>query len=635
MMSNLISSIVLASFATAEMGKYEPGAARIPSVFGIPQFFTVNETKAFKKTNPLVPDIPFALYDGNLGLEFNGTSFPRLLFRVSEVEKAIVQHVTPLTVGNTTLPALAWIQQKVRFDSYDDFLKVSFTPAELAMPTSDQKTVIDLHDRMFSDSQTMEENFVQSLFSSIPFNGILGFRKLGHGYYPYQEDYDVLVNDFGIDKEEAYEYLNCGLYYLIDTEDIGQVKPRDVGTLDASLSIGAKTLLKRNKVNNLIPLMIKVTMLPSREDDAEPYVRLYSKETSTDSAWRLAMLAARSSFTQWGIIGGHFLPFHITVSAFQQGIYNNLAPEHPLREAISPFLLYSMQWTNFALLNIGQLYGLPYHNTAPRQANFQGVFKTWNSLYEENPFKKQLPSDFLGNRGILQEDFSNKKPWDMMPLADLGEKTEKITNDFVTNIIETLYNSDEDIVNDVQLQAFFQDAKDPQGLNMGNLLPGNPDKISTRVELERILGTYFYLTTTHSFSRLNDFSEGGHTVPFTIAAFSSFDFIKNDDKTTHYDEQQIINHMPPSHLCGGLLQLTYFFLYTTPYDNMGDVDNEYTTGISELYTNGENDAVNASLKEGLLVLQGEIRKIIKGEVGPDRPSKDVEFNLGRIPRNSE
>eukprot|EP00122_Pirum_gemmata_P015101 Pgem_evm1s14107 len=66
---------------------------------------------------------------------------------------------------------------------------------------------------------------------------------------------------------------------------------------DAKYSVGAKVLLKKNKDSGvLIPVIIKLLMLPDRDDSSKPIIKVFNKATSTDSAWRLAILSVRASF---------------------------------------------------------------------------------------------------------------------------------------------------------------------------------------------------------------------------------------------------------------------------------------------------------------------------------------------------
>ena len=126
------------------------------------------------------------------------------------------------------------------------------------------------------------------------------------------------------------------------------------------------------------------------DDTVMKQVFVYGQSTS--SAWRFALLGAKTAFTQWAIGIGHLGLFHVMAANFQAHFLTTMPASHPLTKVLTPFLKFTMQFDTLILLNLVSIRGLPYENNEPNLTRFLPILQGWDTLSARNGYLDNLPS---------------------------------------------------------------------------------------------------------------------------------------------------------------------------------------------------------------------------------------------------
>eukprot|EP01134_Creolimax_fragrantissima_P005382 CFRG5382T1 len=520
-----------------------------------------------------VPAIPYSL-DLN-GIPRQNKTYPALDGLKQQAFVSLLQHNMPVTLNGITKPASSYLHSSSPLEDYEQFGYFAFASKFQEDPAL--QTMINESMKTFVDSAHSEDVFMDDLVSIPPLNMPWLLEKItSMNVAKYSEIFpDVDFAEVGSD------------YYMLDTSIMGSLPPSPSQPQDSTLfSVGAAILLRmqrspyssclRSCDRKLIPTDIKVSMRSNEDSISTPNSRLFSKRTSTDSSWRMALLAARCSFTQWGFAVGHIQALHLIPSVFQRSFYHNLAPDHELRVILEPFARYSVQTHSFLLDGHIILSSLPY-NTPYATKNLMPV---WTARYGNEPYRDMLPSVYLPKHGLIEEDFTVAQPWDVLPLIKKYLEVENIAADFVDTIITASpYNTDQDVVDDVQLQAMLEHLTSEDGGRLGALV-NTSASIQTVKDLRGVLTTYFYILFLHGQARFSTMMLTSQLVPISITSFMSDDFIHHDSTVKNYTKSEFLAHLPNSAIAVETVLAIQFVLASKPYAPLVEDDGNGIVGVS-------------------------------------------------------
>eukprot|EP01134_Creolimax_fragrantissima_P005381 CFRG5381T1 len=555
-----------------------------------------------------IPSIPFSvdLY----GVPMVNDRFPL----VDEINAAtlagLAQHNAPVTLNGVTKPAAGYTFDSTPLESYEQYGDIAYPPGWLDDPAL--QSYVNDSMKTFVDSAYSEDAFLNDLADLAILNMPWLLVKITSINIPkYSEVFpDVDLDEVGSD------------YYMLDSSILGS-HPTELSRKKEGLvlySVGAAVLLRMQKSpysscrrscdGKLIPTDIRILMRSNDDSISIPNSRLFSKRTSTDSAWRMALLAARCSMVQWGILVGHVHALHGVPATLQRSFYLNLAPDHELRAILEPFLRYTIQNVAFFITGDITLNALPYIEVG-------ALIPIWTAQYTNEPYRDMLPSVYLPKHGLLEEDFTVSQPWDALPAINHYIELENIAADFVDAIITASpYRTDQNVADDVQLQAMLNDLMSEEGGRLGALVHSSAS-IQTVKDLRRVLTTYFYLSFLHGHGRLTTFSFSGLFIPKTILSFLSDDFMYHDDTVKNYTKTEFLAHLPNAAIAVETVIFAEFFIYNPPYAPLVKANDNGTvrSSIESVYSLDLQAQLSESslitLQNGLDKLSSDILELIE------------------------
>eukprot|EP00122_Pirum_gemmata_P001721 Pgem_evm1s1552 len=379
------------------------------------------------------PDIGATLLYGDSEIEYDengGISINSLKQKKNELISELKTFLTPVKIGWKITPVYRWVMKDglkgTKFTAPEQILPFSYNfmdEMKMKWHTQDRAKIKNIQNS-FRDSNIAENSFFESITqSAFKLHWLLRHRSTANN--------DEKVKIQTILHEARLNYNENDDYYFLNTEMLGQIAPRidPDHLLSDRYPVGAFTLLKHNKISKkLIPVGVRVSM----DDNGNTLESIYTKANSSPSAWRLALLAAKCSLTQWGITVGHWSGSH------------------------GPWVF----------LNEDAEYN-------PNR--FFPLLKIYSQTYARDNFTTLRPSQYYIAHGIKQDLIDD--------LGDVGMNKEngfeKIAKTFARKLVNKVYNNNNnnnnnntnsDVENDLQLQAMLTHAT--RLGNLGDLVIG-------------------------------------------------------------------------------------------------------------------------------------------------------------------
>eukprot|EP00122_Pirum_gemmata_P016080 Pgem_evm1s15029 len=544
-----------------------PSSSYVPTKY-LPLFFEnlkLNHSKTLELYDGIThsPDIGMSLEHGSDYYYDNDgkLTFPQLGVKKREIYVAMAKLVTPVTVRSNQLikkgPALfmgQFAKSTYKLMYPKDMIHFFYNPIDykrLQNNKEDRAKVLKIQQSFYSTKIAQD-----SFFESITQSAFKLSWLLRHSSKANEEEQIVISNML---KEARMNQNDHTDFYFLNTESLGYLPPRKAkDKYQDRYAVGAFTLMKHDKSKKiLIPVAIKLIM----DDNGSTLEKVYSRANSAEGTWRLAMLAAKSSMTQWGILVGHVLTLHAVTSTMQTGLYNKLAPEHPLRQVLEPFSKYTLQFNYLFFTGQNNLGDWTFIQE-DKEFTFERhlpLIKIYNNTYARDSFTSLRPSQYYKQHGIKKD-----------LIKDLGITTlnkdhgfETTATKFARKIVNTLYSSDEEVRKDQQLKDFTQYIRKVG--NLGELVEGQGDSdIDSKESLIQVLSTYFYLSIEHSTGRVK--SMWG-PINAAIPCLSQNNFLKEDPKKEQ-SLDDIMNHMPDTGTLFTYAAFIRLFLDTAPFERM-------------------------------------------------------------------
>jgi hypothetical protein len=339
-----------------------------------------------------------------------------------------------------------------------------------------------------------------------------------------------------------------GLLYEIDMSIIASVEPSVALDQSVRFAPGTITVLTQDPdTKALTPVAIKVW---TDGGPSHVYVR-------TSKAWLYALQAAKASITVWGIWIGHVYHWHISTAALQMTMYNHLRSGHRLYPLLQP---QSQALIDFDFVLMSFLWGQISPPTPV--PGYMQLLELLNTYARDHTFHETEPHRELERRGLDVDDFTVVTAWDAYPVAGYLLDIWELTGEYVTAVVHDLYDDNEQVAKDGELQEWMAAAASPAHGNVRGLAR----TVETRDALAQVLTSMLYRVNVHGAGSL------AAAVHPTLSFVSNFppclqrsDIPAPDDELT---TKQLLDYLPHTGTIGGMTTFYFTFCYSQPYERL-------------------------------------------------------------------
>ncbi len=230
----------------------------------------------------------------------------------------------------------------------------------------------------------------------------------------------------------------------------------------------------------------------------------------------------------------HLLHGHLIVEIFDISMHRTLPPAHPIFKMLEPHMEVTMAVNDSARSKM-LAPGGPIDSTLAvgAKGSFELMARAWWEQWDYG--QHNVPTD-LAARGVDDNDALPGYYWrdDALRLWD-------IIGRYVQNMVEHFYESDQDVIDDWELQAFQAEIRDPDGGNVRNI-PGGRDGFQDRATLITFLTQLIYMASAgHAASNNGQYDYYGFVPNTPGAIYASPPTSKDLD----FSEEDLAHAMPP------------------------------------------------------------------------------------------
>jgi hypothetical protein len=361
----------------------------------------------------------------------------------------------------------------------------------------------------------------------------------------------ALASDFGNawTAENLDALQKAGLVYEIDMRIMGSLSPVTrihpiTGWPEVRFTPGTVTVLKQDPQSKaLTPVLIEV----STKDGRRQAYR------AGDKTWLWALQAAKTSITVYGIWLGHVYPWHIVTAALQMTMHNQLPPDNRLWTLLGPQSKSLIDFDFNLLMTLWDKIAPPTPVDGPMSLlPLLELFSEGREFFDDDPLST------IKRNGLKPGDFTVHEKWDAFPLVGFQLDIWKLTQKYVTKVVNVLYPTNGEVKNDTGLKAWMDASRDPLQGNVKGL-----PKMETQADLAAVLTSLLYRITAHGAASL---SPSVNPVLSFMANFppclQTADIPGPTDKMS---TTQLLAHLPHTGTLGGMTTFYYTFAYTPPY----------------------------------------------------------------------
>ncbi|EGV20546.1 lipoxygenase family protein [Thiocapsa marina] len=203
--------------------------------------------------------------------------------------------------------------------------------------------------------------------------------------------------------------------------------------------------------------------------------------------WLAVKTFTQSADAQVHEVVEHLLSTHLIVELFKVAMRRTLPDAHPVNKLLTPHLAYTMAVNTSARTQL-LAPGGPIDSTMA--VGSKGAFELMARAWRDHPILdgQDVPLD-LKARGVDDVEALPDYPW-----RDDALKLWTIVRGYVAAMVAHFYASDDDVVNDDELQAFHAEIRDPRGGNIPDM-PGRDAGFRSRDELSGFLTRIVYTAT--------------------------------------------------------------------------------------------------------------------------------------------
>lgn len=394
---------------------------------------------------------------------------------------------------------------------------------------------------------------------------------------------------------------NAGSLYVIDLRIYEALEPQVVDGTTRFTPGTVVVMVQDPTTKAMTPELIRVS-----GGNNQPTI--FSRETSTDSAWVYALQAAKVGVTVFGIWLGHVYQWHIVTAAMLMTMFENLTPRHPVYRLLGPHSKYVIPFDDLLLLGWDALPGIPPTSiaTAPQLLELFDRYADGRQFFDDDP------TTTLEQFGLTEADFSVHEPWDQFPIArDLLEIWDA-SGRYVDTYVEQAYATDGDVATDSELQRWIG-ASGPEG--DGNV-DGLPD-VDSKDALKRVLHSLVYRILAHGSSRLYRSANPALTFVANFPPVLHDATIPGPD--SEFDNATLNRYLPNTGSIGSMVYFYFTFWAAPPYEPFVPLTGEET----DLFF--EDAASNKALVELRRFVAGFIERVEPDSPQPWQWERSIEL----------
>jgi hypothetical protein len=385
---------------------------------------------------------------------------------------------------------------------------------------------------------------------------------------------DIITHPQLWDDERFRSLQKNGRLYEIDLSLFGTLPPRSYAAGGVELlryNPGTLTLLEMTDKKELLPVLIRVSneqLSYHKESDSgvelsiSPRSQVYSPTASTVGAWLYALQAVKAAVTLYGIWLGHVYHWHLVPAAMVRTMNEAFRDmNHSVQRLLHPHSKYLIEFNYVLLSKPGAID--TYGQIAPPTslANAAEVLKLEDKFAAGREFFHDDPKVELANNGLVEADFTFKKPWDLFPAAQNLLRLWDICEDFVKVFVANTYPNDAAVAADKGLQTWMANAAKP---DQGNIR-GLPD-LKTRDALTGLLTSQLYRLTAHGVSRLQRSTDPWLTFVANFPpCLQSTDFPAPD---MALGTQELLKYLPNVRTIADQVAFYFAFAFSKPYESL-------------------------------------------------------------------
>ncbi len=298
-----------------------------------------------------------------------------------------------------------------------------------------------------------------------------------------------------------------------------------------------------------------VAIQTDQDDDAAVFT---PKDDS--HAWALAKAGVQVADAHLHQYDAHIIRTHMSMSVIKIAAERQLAAAHPVLHLLRPHFRLMLAINEAAyevLINPG---GYLDELMAPAWADSMEMIDHFWSIWNFGEMAV-LPKDLS-----LREMDSNSTPDIVYPYRDDGLPIYRAIQNFVSEYVQIYYRTDDDVMNDRELELFVLELTDPNRLNVRNLTPDGAIK-DRRSLIEVLAAIIWTCGPQHAAVNFTQWDYLGHVPNMPLAGYREMPS-EGDQPTT----MDLLSYFPPNHppsVVTGKQVAVMYYLGTYQYDMLG------------------------------------------------------------------
>jgi arachidonate 15-lipoxygenase len=401
------------------------------------------------------------------------------------------------------------------------------------------------------------------------FDAVFAAQRL-NGMYPWfierVENLAELQKEFPITNERVEGLLprkatledlqNEGRLYVVSQPSLDGAKPAHDHVMTAPT-----TLFYVSNLGQLMPIGIQ----------------LYPKTTATNpvftpnddpETWLAVKIHAACADTLVHSIYSHAILMHFVMCNVWTSANRTLSTQHPVHAFLKPHFWSTLFVTKAVKSSMDSKKG---SQILVYGTGLKGQNTMVKSLYREFDFQNYNPHVDFKNRGV---DDVEKLPGFLY--RDDALELWKADHDYIEEMMGLFYTSDDDVKNDVELQAWMADMASEKGAGIRGLPVGDNGKMETREQLHLMLTSILFTVTSRHSSIENGALEYLY-VPANPFVYRMDAPTKSTKKTKL---REVAKNLPPikQAIHGYALIATANFDHHKKFSKLGRYDSDFMKG---------------------------------------------------------
>ncbi|MBD2663193.1 putative lipoxygenase [Richelia sinica FACHB-800] len=326
---------------------------------------------------------------------------------------------------------------------------------------------------------------------------------------------DELVNPFPGQDINLAAAIQANRLYILDFPILNQITTKILEEQLGRYPQSPSCLFYLDDKQQLIPIAIKLQYEPDAEHQA--YRQIITHKSPPED-WQAAKVAVASADAAYQGVVSHLLNTHLLIEAFSVSTYRKISPSHILYQLLTPHYFNTLAINNMArnvFLERGGFFD------ATGALGYYGSRELLNRGY--NGYEKVVPKlEFY--KLALPYDLKNR---DVLDLPNYYYRDDALLmwnaiKDYVTEVLQTRYQTDADVVSDREAQAWKEELM--TNGNIYGLLPPERDNQLNSIQalIDIVTNVIFIATAQHAAVNFGQYDYAGWVPNNPFALYQSF-----------------------------------------------------------------------------------------------------------------